>query len=93
MNEDAEYRVLSDGKSAELHLTPAVKGWLIPGRDPFGPYLRSENVDELAGSFGNRLDHKAENKPWGMYEFAISDPDETLIRVGWPSGLRDQDHH
>jgi hypothetical protein len=63
MNKDAEYRVFSDGKSAELHLTPAVKGWLIPGRNPFGLYLRSENVDELAGSFGNRLDHKAENKP------------------------------
>jgi len=20
-----------------------------------------------------------------MYEFALSDPDETLVRVGWPS--------
>jgi hypothetical protein len=23
-----------------------------------------------------------------MYEFAMSDPDETLVRVGWPSHLR-----
>jgi hypothetical protein len=23
-----------------------------------------------------------------MYEFAVSDPDETLVRVGWPSRLR-----
>ena len=29
-----------------------------------------------------------EHKPWGMYEFALSDPDETLVRVGWPSRLR-----
>ena len=28
-----------------------------------------------------------EHKPWGMYEFALSDPDETLVRVGWPSHL------
>ena len=27
------------------------------------------------------------HKPWGMYEFALSDPDETLVRIGWPSGL------
>jgi hypothetical protein len=24
-----------------------------------------------------------------MYEFAMSDPDETLVRVGWPTRLRD----
>jgi hypothetical protein len=29
-----------------------------------------------------------ENKPWGMYEFALSDPDETLVRIGWPTRLR-----
>jgi len=23
-----------------------------------------------------------------MYEFAISDPDETLVRIGWPTRLR-----
>jgi len=23
-----------------------------------------------------------------MYEFALSDPDETLVRVGWPTRLR-----
>jgi len=31
---------------------------------------------------------RAEDKPWGMYEFAVSHPDETLVRVGWPSRLR-----
>ncbi len=28
-----------------------------------------------------------EHEPWGMYEFSLSDPDETLVRVGWPSRL------
>ena len=29
-----------------------------------------------------------EDKPWGMYEFTLSDPDQTLVRVGWPTRLR-----
>ena len=81
---DDGYRMLSDRKGAELHLNKAVEGWLIPGRNPFGLYLYVENVDDLAG----RLGCQAEDKPWGMYEFALSDPDETLVRVGWPSRLR-----
>jgi hypothetical protein len=74
------YRILSNGRGAQLHLTTAVEGWLIPGRNPFGLYLYAENVDELAAQCGRT----AENKPWGMYEFAVSDPDQTLVRVGRP---------
>jgi hypothetical protein len=82
-----EYRMLSDGKGGEIHLTTAVDGWLVPGRNPFAVYLYTENVDELASSFGRR----AEDKPWGTYEFGVSDPDETLVRVGWPTRLRGKD--
>ena len=28
------------------------------------------------------------DKPWGMYEFTLNGPDDTLIRVGWPTRLR-----
>jgi hypothetical protein len=31
-----EYRIRSDEQGAELHLTRAVEGRLIPGRNPFG---------------------------------------------------------
>lgn len=32
-----------------------------------------------------------EEKPWGMYEFALSDPDGTLVRVGWSAyALKDK---
>jgi catechol 2,3-dioxygenase-like lactoylglutathione lyase family enzyme len=79
-----DYRLMADGLGAELHLTQAVDGWLIPGRNPFGLYLYAENVDELAA----RVGEQAENKPWGMYEFALSDPDETNVRIGWPIRLR-----
>jgi hypothetical protein len=81
---DDSYRMLSDGCGGELHLNAAVEGWLVPGRNPFGLYLYVEDVDGLAARMGCR----AEDKPWGMYEFAVSDPDETLVRVGWPSRLR-----
>ena len=80
-----DYRILSDGSGASLHLNKAVEGWLIPGRNPFGLYLHTENVQELAARMGDRLIHPPEDKPWGMFEFAVSDPDETLVRVGRPS--------
>jgi len=84
------YRILSDGKGGALHLTAAVEGWLIPGRNPFGLYLYTEDVDAIAAGFaGETLETNGpEHKPWGMYEFSLSDPDQTLVRVGWPSRLK-----
>jgi len=61
------YRILSDEKGGDLHLTAVAAGWLVPGRNPFG---------------------QPEHKLWGMYEFALNDPDQTLVRVGWPSDLK-----
>jgi catechol 2,3-dioxygenase-like lactoylglutathione lyase family enzyme len=87
-----DYRILNDGKGGHLHLTNAVKGWLIPGQNPFGLYLYTENVDELAKNFAGEIlggNQRPEDKPWGMYEFALSDPDGTLVRIGWPTRLRD----
>ncbi|MBB2200181.1 VOC family protein [Gluconacetobacter tumulisoli] len=83
------YRLLSNGGGGFLHLTDAVEGWLVPGRNPFGLYLHAENVDELCAAFRTELIGAGpEDKPWGMYEFAISDPDGTLVRVGWPTRRR-----
>jgi catechol 2,3-dioxygenase-like lactoylglutathione lyase family enzyme len=84
------YRLLSNGKGGYLHLTDAVEGWLVPGSNPFGLYLYLEDVDALAAEFRSEILGKSapEDKPWGMYEFALSDPDQTLVRVGWPTRLR-----
>lgn len=85
------YRILSDGKGGHLHLTDAVPGWLVPHQSPFGLYLYTPHVDELAAKFGDEIlghEKRAEERPWGMYEFALSDPDEHLVRVGWPMRLR-----
>jgi catechol 2,3-dioxygenase-like lactoylglutathione lyase family enzyme len=85
-----DYRLLSNAEGGSLHLTQAVEGWLTPGENPFGLYLYVEDVDALAVGFADEIigGRGAAEKPWGMYEFAVSDPDQTLVRVGWPSRLR-----
>ena len=83
-----DYRILADGRGGELHLAQAVEGWLIPGRNPFGLHLHADNVEALAQRAGDLLLHPPEDKPWGMFEFALSDPDETLVRVGRPTEPR-----
>lgn len=85
-----DYRILSDGLGGYIHLAPAVKGWLMPGRNPFGLYLYRENVDGLAAVFKGEIlePHGPSNKPWGMYEFSLNGPDDALVRVGWPTSLR-----
>lgn len=83
-----DYRMLSDGLGAEIHLNPAVEGWLTPGRNPFCLYLYREDVDGAASAFTGELVAKPKDRPWGMYEFSLNGPDETLVRVGWPTRLR-----
>jgi hypothetical protein len=84
------YRMLSNGLGGHLHLTSAEEGWLVPGQNPFGLYLYFEDVDGLAREFSDELTGRGgpEDKSWGMYEFALSDPDQTLVRIGWPTRLR-----
>lgn len=85
------YRLLEDGKGWQLHLTSESQPtWPERDQNPFGLYLYSEHVDELAERVRDAIlgpVKSATHKPWGMYEFALSDPDETLVRVGWPSRL------
>lgn len=74
------YKILANAAGASIHLTAAPPGWVVPDRNPFGVYLYSQDVDALAA----RFDMIAETKPWGMREFAVSDPNGTLVRIGWP---------
>jgi hypothetical protein len=49
-----------------------------------------EDVDQAADAFAAdiiEIGRKPEHKSWGMYEFSVSAPDETLVRIGWPSRL------
>jgi len=78
---------MMDGLGGFIHLTIAVEGWLQAGRNPFGLYLYREDVDGLAAAFAGEVIGQPSNKTWGMYEFALSGPDDALIRVGWPIRL------
>lgn len=74
------YRILHDPRGASIHLTRVDAGWVDPDRNAHGVYFYSEDVEALAKALGSR----AEEKLWGLKEFAVSDPDGTLVRVGWP---------
>ena len=83
--------MLADGLGGEIHLLPDRTGWLNPRSNPFGLYLYTDRVDDLAAIFRDEIlgpEKRPQEKPWGMYEFALSDPDETLVRIGWPTRLR-----
>ncbi|MEA3100698.1 hypothetical protein [Caballeronia mineralivorans] len=89
-----DYRMLSDHLGSEIHLNPAVEGWLIPGRNPFGVYVYTPRVDSLATQMRHEIIEPAkcpEHKEWGMYEFSLNGPDGLLVRIGWPSNLIRQD--
>lgn len=87
----SSYRMLSDGEGWQLHLTnESPEGWLVPGRNPFGLYFYTARVADIAERMRDHILEREKaptHKPWGMYEFALSDPDATLVRIGWPSRL------
>ena len=82
------YRLLKHAEGAELHLTQAVQGWVKDGENPFGLYLYTPDPDAVAEKVRSQIienEKKPTAKEWGMYEFALSDPNGTLVRVGWPT--------
>ena len=63
---------------------------LIPEQSAFGCYIRVQDVDSIYTAFGAsqlpksgipRMD-SLQDKPWGLREFAVVDPDGNLLRIG-----------
>lgn len=84
MSDYGDYRILADGRGWHLHLNK-VRGWPRKIEDnPFGLYLYVEDVDAVAGRVRELIieDGTPHRKPWGTYEFAVSDPSGTLVRIG-----------
>jgi catechol 2,3-dioxygenase-like lactoylglutathione lyase family enzyme len=82
------YRILADGRGWHLHLNQ-VDGWPPKIDDnPLGVYLYVEDVDAVAASVKELIiENDAPHlKPWGTYEFSVSDPSGTLVRVGRIAG-------
>jgi len=74
------YCILHDAKGASIHLTRVQSGSVAPEHNAHGVYFYTEEVEALATAMGCTT----EQKPWGLIEFAVSDPAGTLVRIGWP---------
>ncbi len=83
------YAILRRG-AVELHFFTYEE--LKPAESNAGCYLRVADVEAVHAAFAAahlpakgipRMDPLA-NKPWGMREFAVVDPDGNLIRIGQP---------
>ena len=81
------YAILHRG-TVELHFF--LHRELVPSESSAGCYIRVTDVDRLHRELGSaglpragipRMDALAD-KPWGMREFAVIDPDGSLVRVG-----------
>jgi hypothetical protein len=87
--EPETYRILSNGKGGYLHLTVAVEGWLIGAKSlrPLFAY-RGRSTSSRQNSPRNSLEKSEPRTSRGECMNSRSDPDETLVRVGWPTRLR-----
>lgn len=84
VSDHGDYRILSDGRGWHLHLN-RTPGW--PARiedNALGLYLYVEDVDAVAERVRELIlnDDQPRLKPWGTYEFAVSDPSGALVRIG-----------
>jgi catechol 2,3-dioxygenase-like lactoylglutathione lyase family enzyme len=84
-------RVEGTGGGWQIALRPAEPGWVIPDRNSHGIYLYCDDVDAVAARVRDLIIERGapHRKPWGMYEFAVGDPDGVLVRIGRP--VRDGD--
>ena len=86
-----DYAILTRG-TVELHFFTHRE--LRPAESSAICYLRVSDVESLYWAFalaelprsGIPRQDALENKPWGMREFAIVDPDGNLIRIGQTLG-------
>lgn len=95
-NPNADYAILYRG-SLEIHLTffPDI----VPSESYLACYLRVTHIDELFQEF-QTLDlptagipriSSLEDKPWGMREFHIVDPDGNLLKIGQAIAAKQHD--
>ncbi len=79
-----DYRILSDDRGWRLHLRLSLDWPARVEDNPLGLYLYVEDVDAVAARMRDLMIDPADPrpKPWGCYEFAVSDPDGALVRVG-----------
>ncbi len=84
---DSGYAILRRGV-VELHFFTHKE--LVPANSSAGCYIRVQDVESFYGSLSSsqlprtgipRVDALVD-KPWGLREFAVVDPDGNLLRIG-----------
>jgi catechol 2,3-dioxygenase-like lactoylglutathione lyase family enzyme len=84
---DSNYAILSRG-AVEIHFFTHKE--LVPADSSAGCYIRVLDVEAIYNFFlASKLPRKGiprmdalEDKPWGLREFAVVDPDGNLLRIG-----------
>ncbi len=84
---DGDYVILRRG-AVELHFFRHPD--LVPAESHAGCYIRVRDVDSLHRAFSSHALPRTgiprmeapEDKPWGLREFALLDPDGNLLRIG-----------
>ncbi len=84
---NSEYAIFRRG-AIELHFFTHRE--LVPAESSAGCYIRVLDVESIYNacsldglpSSGIPRMERLENKPWGLREFAIVDPDGNLLRIG-----------
>ncbi len=84
---NSDYAILRRG-AVELHFF--THNTLVPAQSSAGCYIRVLDVESIYRSFSSsQLPHAGiprmdtlEDKPWGLREFAVVDPDGNLLRIG-----------
>ncbi|KQW38816.1 VOC family protein [Rhizobacter sp. Root404] len=84
---NSEYAILRRGP-VELHFFTHAD--LVPSKSSSGCYIRVQDVEEVYRNIASSRLPRAgiprmdllEDKPWGLREFAVVDPDGNLIRIG-----------
>lgn len=79
-----DYLILDDAGAGELHLRLESDWQPVGGHNPFGLYLYVTDVDARAERVRELIIEPGAPhlKPWGTYEFAVSDPTGVLVRIG-----------
>ena len=87
---DDNYLII-EGWDCEVHLRRGdPPPWDVPQNNPFGVFLRTPHVAEIARLMDQlviRPGGELRHREWGLYEVALSGPDNLLVRIGWPSEL------
>jgi catechol 2,3-dioxygenase-like lactoylglutathione lyase family enzyme len=84
VSDHGHYLLMSDGKGWHLHLRAEDMAALQAPHNPFGLYIYVDDVDGVADRMRELIIEPGTPhlRPWGTYEFAVSDPDGVLVRIG-----------